>query len=64
MPNVQKSCWVPKTNITWLGYFWNFEDRIVSVSSSRTEKLTKRLLEFVKNSPMVSARSVAEIVGS
>ena len=64
LPNADKSDWIPKTVTNWLGYFWNYENSSVSVSSTRTEKLFRKLYMFKQKFPLVSARLVAGIVGS
>ena len=64
LPNCIKSIWKPQETITWLGYFWNFSDKCVSVSQQRSEKINKRLLDVKKCWPKVTARKIAGIVGS
>ena len=63
LPNMQKSEWNPKTSCTWLGFFWNFENATVSLSSERVIKLFNKLYQFKKN-PCMTTKVVASIVGS
>ena len=64
VPNAEKSDWIPRTSTTWLGYYWNFEKRFVSVSAERVRKLFCRLFAFKRSYPICTARSIAGIVGS
>ena len=64
LPNCEKSNWLPKKSAEWLGYYWNFKDKNVSISPIRIGKLFSRLFQFRRLYPVLSPRIVAGIVGS
>ena len=64
LPNAEKSHWNPSTTATWLGYTWDYERGGVSVSERRVKTLFSRIQYLRDRLPKVSARQVAQVVGS
>ena len=64
VPSAEKSQWEPTKNTTWLGFYWDFEDKYVSVSPERIKRLFKRMFHIRKIAPFFSAKDIAGVVGS
>ena len=64
LPNKDKSCWQPIKICDWLGYTWDFNNRIVKVSERRELDLLNRIESLQSILPIVTPRKVAKVVGS
>ena len=66
VPKVDKSCWEPVQQLTWLGADLDSEQFSISIPSKRIEKLLdcmQRLQGSIINNKHVQVRSVASVVG-
>ena len=64
LPNKDKSEWKPCKAITWLGYYWDFNDYTVKVSDRRVATLKSRISKVMDLLPFVTARQMSNVVGS
>ena len=61
--NLIKSCFTPSKIADWLGFLLDFSAGIISVDEGKLAALIEHIQVLIANGPIVSARSLASVIG-